>query len=175
MKLYFKLILVTFIAISVCVDAKSQHKRKILLELSGKPLITSFKKDNYAASYSVGISHFLSDKFNIGLQFHNIYNFDKKYKIYDAASSLGISTSYVVFKGSENSFWNGGSFEVSAEFGGGSSDFNDGIIFFYGDLSFKVYVENLVFIGIGYNHKRYDKKADIDNSNSLYLSFGFRL
>ncbi len=175
MKLHFRLILLTFIVSLVYVDAKSQHRRKILLELSGKPLITSFKKDNYSASYNVGISRFLSDKFNIGLQFHNTYNLNKKNKIYDASSSLGISTAYVLFKGEESSLGNKGSFEVGAELGGGSSNFNDDIIFFYGDLSFKVYVENLAFVGIGYNHKRYDNKANTNNDNSLYLTFGFRL
>lgn len=170
----FKSALFVILISLMSILAQAQNKRKILLELSGNPIITSFKKDNYAASYNLGFSHFVSEKFNIGLQFHNTYSFDKKAQVYDASSSLGISTAYNFFKGAENSFCKDVSFELCAALGGGVSNFNDDTTFLYGDLSLRVYVRNLVFLGIGYNHKRYDKKIDFDNSNSLYFSFGFR-
>ncbi len=142
--------------------------------MSGSPLITSFKKDELSTAYGCGMSHFFTPKLNIGLQVHSIYNLNSKFKVYGYESSLGISTAYTIFNGTGSSFWNGGSFELVAELGGGASNFNDDVMFFFGDLSLRAYINNLAFVGIGYNHKRYDKEADNDNKNSLYLSFGFR-
>ncbi len=159
----------------VSLNAKSQEKKRMLLELSGNPIETSFEKNNYAASFNVGVSYFVAEKLNIGLQFHDTYEFNKDDRTYNSLSTMGVSAGYNLFTDFENSFWEDGSLELMADIGGGYSNFDSDMYFFYGSLSCRLYFKSMVFVGVGYNHKWHNEDAINYKKNSLFFVFGFRL
>ncbi len=159
----------------VYLNTKSQEKKRMLLEFSGNPIATSFKKDYSMLTFNTGVSYFVTEKLNLGLQFHENYELNKNAKTYNYLSSIGLSVGYNFFPNKENSFWEDGSFELMSDIGGGSLNSNRDTYFLYGNLSFRLYYLRTAFIGIGYEHKWYNEDAILDNSHNLFFVFGFRL
>ena len=167
-----KLILVALL-LGVFFEVCAQSNKGLKLDLSGTPLLSNLAaSDNYSSSFNLGVYYPIFQSLTCGLQFRETYDFYESTKDYDALSSIGVGVGYAFFEGKQDSFWDGATFEVLTDIGGGFSNLIDDKSFLYADLSCRVYIRKLAYVSIGYNYKLYEEK--IDDTNGIYVSTGFK-
>ncbi len=171
-KLSYQKIGLIFLLSMLILSLEAQNKKGLLLELSGTPILTSFEAKKRSVSFDLALVYFVSSKANIRLQFNETFNQNSETETYDALSGIGLGGGYIFFEGKEGSFWEDGTFEILANAGGGFSNFHEDKTFFYYDISCRGYISKTRFVGLGFNHKLYENKKD--NTNGMYVNFGFR-
>ncbi len=149
------------------------YAQRIKTDCSAIPLSINLD-DNNIRSLALNLGFYYPIKktdCSVGLKFREIYNLDKEKDTYQQTSSVGISLGYVCFKGNKDTFWEDSKIETLFDVGYGFLAKHKDEDFVYTDISGRIYLHDLVFLGLGYNHKF---GIDIAHSN-LYLCIGFRI
>jgi hypothetical protein len=151
--------------------------QKLVLDIGAIPFSASIGDNPNMSSYNFSLGYQVTKKLDVRINADVLYQFEYEPNsvpniyLYDRILGLSLGANLIAFKGKSDTFLEKASFGIVGKFGAGvSPERLEQQSLFY-DISFRTYLGNIPYLGLGINHQMYDSSFKT-NFSSIYLSFG---
>lgn len=160
-------------------DVNDQIKlfQKLVLDVGATPLSASFGDNPQLTSYNFAIGYQIIERLDVRLNLDVLNNFEKNSEVnsssyyYERLLGMSLGLSCIALKGKSDTFFKNTRLGFVGKFGAGISPESSEQESLFFDISARVYLGKIPYIGLGINHQI----TDIFNGSdftSLYFTFG---
>lgn len=182
MKRFFLIIVSTCIMLNLSAQRYNETNypklfQKLVLDIGAIPFSAPIGDNPNMSSYNFSLGYQIAKKLDIRINADVLNQFEYKPRfipdiyLYDKILDLSLGANLNAFNGKSDTFLEKASFGIVGKFGVGvSPEHLEQQSLFY-DISFRTYLGNIPYLGLGINHQMYDSSYK-SNLVSIYLSFG---